>query len=114
MCLFFFFSSRRRHTRFDCDWSSDVCSSDLDAAERELQLSLSVAPVPGAWVERKRFAVALHYRQVDQALVPEVEQRVVEVAERHSDLRQTGGKRVFELRSAIDWDKGKALIYSLE
>src|SRR2546430_600380 len=26
---YFFFSSRRRHTRFDCDWSSDVCSSDL-------------------------------------------------------------------------------------
>src|SRR2546430_6130813 len=25
----FFFSSRRRHTIFDCDWSSDVCSSDL-------------------------------------------------------------------------------------
>src|SRR5688572_32213991 len=29
--FFFFFSSRRRHTRFDCDWSSDVCSSDLFA-----------------------------------------------------------------------------------
>src|SRR2546430_12436873 len=29
ICVFFFFSSRRRHTRFDCDWSSDVCSSDL-------------------------------------------------------------------------------------
>src|SRR5438270_1572758 len=28
--LVFFFSSRRRHTIFDCDWSSDVCSSDLD------------------------------------------------------------------------------------
>src|SRR2546430_14830231 len=27
--MFFFFSSRRRHTRFDCDWSSGVCSSDL-------------------------------------------------------------------------------------
>src|SRR5256886_11580721 len=27
--MVFFFSSRRRHTRFDCDWSSDVCSSDL-------------------------------------------------------------------------------------
>src|SRR2546430_1367076 len=27
--FYFFFSSRRRHTRFDCDWSSDVCSSDL-------------------------------------------------------------------------------------
>src|SRR5256886_5225921 len=29
ICTVFFFSSRRRHTRFDCDWSSDVCSSDL-------------------------------------------------------------------------------------
>src|SRR6266511_5941016 len=29
--FFFFFSSRRRHTRFSRDWSSDVCSSDLDA-----------------------------------------------------------------------------------
>src|SRR5256886_12691521 len=28
--VLFFFSSRRRHTRFDCDWSSDVCSSDLN------------------------------------------------------------------------------------
>src|SRR5579859_6402422 len=31
--FFFFFSSRRRHTRFDCDWSSDVCSSDLANVE---------------------------------------------------------------------------------
>src|SRR5260221_10294352 len=29
----FFFSSRRRHTRSLCDWSSDVCSSDLGAAQ---------------------------------------------------------------------------------
>src|SRR2546430_11618459 len=33
-CLFLF-SSRRRHTRFDCDWSSDVCSSDLYAEYRD-------------------------------------------------------------------------------
>src|SRR6266853_4998790 len=32
--MLFFFSSRRRHTRFDCDWSSDVCSSDLDGVNR--------------------------------------------------------------------------------
>src|SRR5476649_1402796 len=30
--FFFFFSSRRRHTRSLCDWSSDVCSSDLQRA----------------------------------------------------------------------------------
>src|SRR6267154_4221105 len=32
--MFFFFSSRRRHTRWTGDWSSDVCSSDLDPARR--------------------------------------------------------------------------------
>src|SRR2546427_2557054 len=35
MVFLFFFSSRRRHTRFDCDWSSDVCSSDLTAMAQE-------------------------------------------------------------------------------
>src|SRR5205085_5191435 len=44
--LVFFFSSRRRHTRFDCDWSSDVCSSDLDSgcAERVVGAGRSAAP----------------------------------------------------------------------
>src|SRR3990167_9630490 len=36
MILFLFFSSRRRHTRFDCDWSSDVCSSDLSLKNEAL------------------------------------------------------------------------------
>src|SRR3989475_5270283 len=39
-CLFFFFSSRRRHTRFDCDWSSDVCSSDLVYSPHVARLDL--------------------------------------------------------------------------
>src|SRR5256886_7056455 len=47
----FFFSSRRRHTRFDCDWSSDVCSSDLVLAGRVItwsSSSSSVASVNGS------------------------------------------------------------------
>src|SRR3972149_10583799 len=36
----FFFSSRRRHTRFDCDWSSDVCSSDLGNSTSGKYISL--------------------------------------------------------------------------
>src|SRR5688572_30898520 len=39
--FFFFFSSRRRHTRFDCDWSSDVCSSDLCATCRSIFSSVT-------------------------------------------------------------------------
>src|SRR5207237_2364966 len=42
---FFFFSSRRRHTRFKCDWSSDVCSSDL--ASGGWQTSPAPLHVPG-------------------------------------------------------------------
>src|SRR2546427_10304842 len=37
---FFFFSSRRRHTRFDCDWSSDVCSSDLTVLDESAARSV--------------------------------------------------------------------------
>src|SRR2546430_3905904 len=52
MC-FFFFSSRRRHTRFDCDWSSDVCSSDL------LSVVDATCPlVAKVHVEARRFAAA--------------------------------------------------------
>src|SRR5688572_30931729 len=50
--FFFFFSSRRRHTRFDCDWSSDVCSSDLETA------------LPGIALQRKT-AVDYVLRHVD-------------------------------------------------
>src|SRR5256886_1740972 len=45
--VFFFFSSRRRHTRFDCDWSSDVCSSDLPRRGRR-------SPDAGADRRRRR------------------------------------------------------------
>src|SRR2546430_11607845 len=46
---FFFFSSRRRHTRFDCDWSSDVCSSDLgqfEAAAGIVRIELQRSRIP--------------------------------------------------------------------
>src|SRR2546430_11879944 len=41
VCSLFVFSSRRRHTRFDCDWSSDVCSSDLGSTVAHLAALLA-------------------------------------------------------------------------
>src|SRR3990167_4914495 len=59
-----FFSSRRRHTRFDCDWSSDVCSSDL--FERKL---LEVEAVGCVVIGGDRFGIVVyHYRPVPFAL----------------------------------------------
>src|SRR5690606_39938340 len=48
-CFFFFFSSRRRHTRFSRDWSSDVCSSDLnnlrDPSHTTRPTNINVVPI---------------------------------------------------------------------
>src|SRR6267142_1277925 len=49
MC-FFFFSSRRRHTRLTCDWSSDVCSSDLAKLPILRETSLVIADLQVRYV----------------------------------------------------------------
>src|SRR5688572_33462939 len=48
--LVLFFASRRRHTMFDCDWSSDVCSSDLSVLARAAVSAPApvAAPAPAA------------------------------------------------------------------
>src|SRR5256886_7039305 len=71
----FFFSSRRRHTRFDCDWSSDVCSSDLEALLVALEGRFHVLLVvrvslehfilcdqPLGTLGEKNFVAELHWR----------------------------------------------------
>src|SRR5689334_23459950 len=45
--MFFFFSSRRRHTRWNCDWSSDVCSSDLLTGHAEIWHLIVLQAVAG-------------------------------------------------------------------
>src|SRR2546426_11542503 len=47
--FFFFFSSRRRHTRLQGDWSSDVCSSDLNSAVTKLAPPRIVGMMMGVW-----------------------------------------------------------------
>src|SRR5256885_13219862 len=56
--FFFFFSSRRRHTRLQGDWSSDVCSSDLEAL-----LHLRCIELNGDW---ERFFAWGYQRWLDQ------------------------------------------------
>jgi alpha,alpha-trehalase len=84
----------------------------LEAAERDLRARL--ASVPGAQIEAKRFAIAVHVRRVRKELVPDVEAAVDGVAAADPGLRRTGGKKVFEIRPAVAWDKGKALLWLLD
>lgn len=84
----------------------------LDRAERSLRERLK--EIPGCQVERKHFAIAVHFRRVDDGQVPAVEAAVDEVLAAHEDLRKTGGKKIFELRPDIEWDKGKAITWILQ
>src|SRR2546430_8035827 len=72
MCYLLFFSSRRRHTIFDCDWSSDVCSSDLPLSSRAsvgtAEIPLSAACEDGyrwrksRWLSRSSSSTATRWR----------------------------------------------------
>ena len=84
----------------------------LDVAEKELREKL--AGVAGTLVERKRFSIAAHYRNVNDTDLPMVERIVSEVTARHRELRRMEGKKVYELLPDIDWDKGKAVLWLLE
>jgi trehalose 6-phosphate phosphatase len=84
----------------------------LDMVEKELGKQLG--GIPGAIVERKRFSIAAHYRNVNESDVHKVERAVSEVAARHRELRKMDGKKVYELLPDIDWDKGKAVLWLLE
>src|SRR5260370_24007557 len=62
----FFFSSRRRHTRFKCDWSSDVCSSDLNVIiQKDKRVSIPYFDVLKKEIARVGAAVS-HEREVVQ------------------------------------------------
>ena len=84
----------------------------LDMIEKELGRQLG--EIAGARVDRKRFSIAAHYRNVNESDVPKVERAVSEVAARHRELRKMDGKKVYELLPDIDWDKGKAVLWLLE
>jgi trehalose-phosphatase len=83
----------------------------LDRAERDLRSALD--GITGVAVERKRFAVAVHFRRASDADVPSAAAVVDAVAARHAGLRRTHGKRVFELRPDVDWHKGTAVRHLL-
>src|SRR5690242_20895262 len=73
MCIvffFFFFSSRRRHTRLTCDWSSDVCSSDLRVSRADWRAVSSsenrVGSAPPQWRLEGRYNAVLMARRSEE------------------------------------------------
>jgi len=86
--------------------------SALDEAEQTLEEVL--ADLPGVEVERKRYAIALHHRRASESAAAEVRRAAARVQEGCKALRIGEGRKVLELRPAIDWDKGRAVEWLLE
>ena len=83
----------------------------LDTATEQLEDRLQ--DVAGAQVERKRFAIAVHYRRVAERDFALVEEAVRATAPTVPSLRVATGKKIFEFRPDFDWDKGQAMRWLL-
>src|SRR5207249_8645649 len=77
-CVYFFFSSRRRHTRSKRDWSSDVCSSDLECGVKLLLVPMHPRDA------RRRLDVA----RVEAHREPQLLERLVEQSDVQVDAAQ--------------------------
>ncbi|NNH68811.1 trehalose-phosphatase [Nocardia uniformis] len=90
-----------------------VPGAERALAESADELRGQLSGITGVMVEHKRFAVAVHYRNVAAAHVGTVITAVNDMA-RQRGLRATGGRKVVELRPDVDWDKGTALRWILD
>jgi alpha,alpha-trehalase len=84
----------------------------LDTAEERLRARL--AGIVGHAVERKRFSIAVHFRRAAPGDAGRIEAVVDAVLAECPGLRKGYGKKVFELRPDIEWDKGRAVDWLLE
>jgi trehalose 6-phosphate phosphatase len=84
-----------------------------EIASAAARLTTALGAIPGVFIEPKRFALSVHYRLVSAERVPEIERAVDEALAAHPALRKGLGKKLFELRPALHWHKGKALLWIL-
>ncbi|XP_017234309.1 probable trehalose-phosphate phosphatase F [Daucus carota subsp. sativus] len=70
--------------------------------------------INGAKVENHKFCASVHYRNVDEKSWGTVAQIVHDVLKDYPRLRLTHGRKVLEVRPAIDWNKGKAVEFLLK
>lgn len=79
-------------------------------AEAAAELRDTLAQIPGVRVEHKRFAVAVHYREVASEHIGEIVATTHRLGQRR-DLRVVSGSMLIELRPDVDWDTGTTLAW---
>lgn len=84
----------------------------FDVLEKELAEELK--DVQGALVERKKFSIALHYRNVSENEAYLIQNAADKAIQKYSKVRKSYGKKVYELQPDLEWNKGKALEWLME
>jgi trehalose 6-phosphate phosphatase len=75
------------------------------------KLAEALAPIKGAFVEFKKFALAVHYRNIEADKEPLIHQMVRQVLQNYSRLKSNSGKKVYDIKPAVEWHKGAALAF---
>ena len=75
-------------------------------------LSKNLESLDDVWVEHKIYSLSVHYRQANPSVVPEIETAIDTVIT--DQLKKHYGKKVFEIRPNIKWDKGKAVNWIMQ
>ncbi|XP_074279682.1 putative trehalose-phosphate phosphatase 2 isoform X2 [Silene latifolia] len=70
--------------------------------------------IDGVQIEDNKFCMSVHFRNMLDQDLNELEHKVNSVLEEHPNFRLTRGKKVLEIRPPVDWDKGHALEYLLD
>ncbi|CAA7027156.1 unnamed protein product [Microthlaspi erraticum] len=78
------------------------------------QLVEKTKTTPGAIVENHKFCASVHFRCVDEKRWSELVLQIRSVLKEYPTLNLTQGRKVFEIRPMIEWDKGKALEFLLQ
>ncbi len=93
--------------------NEEASDAEPDLVRITSTLCERLGTVPGVLVEGKRFAVSVHYRNVDAERVDEVISTVRAAVAEEPRLRATSGRKIVEIRPDVDWDKGRALVWAL-
>jgi trehalose 6-phosphate phosphatase len=84
----------------------------LDQAKKKLKERLR--DVEGVKIERKKYAIEVHFRNSPESKIGEIDKAVYEVIDQEEKLKIGTGKKILELKPDLDWNKGRALNWIME
>lgn len=84
----------------------------LNRLEAELKEDLE-RKIDGSKIDRKKFAIAVHYRNVNETYIQQIKTHVQRIVYNYDNLKLGAGKCILEIKPNIEWHKGKAVYWLL-